>query len=143
LSYFNAVAEIDSMALTLNDKTPMNYFNDAYFNRPEVIKALHADGSKKQGVIFNGTSGIAAQHLLGDRLNNSLIYINYALERIPCLFFAGNMDARDGAYGHYEWFKYLGGNYPGILQVNILLRKFSFKKPPRLQEIFGMLIKFL
>ena len=120
LDYLESVSGVDALAVDLSaiiTGTLGDPMGD-YLNHADVIKALHVDGSKKQGQIFTPSSDIVGQNLQGEQLGNSLFYINNLLTRLPCLFYEGNFDAQDGSYGISDWFGYLAGSYSSILTVN-------------------------
>lgn len=119
LDYMGSVSDIDALAINLSDEVTSSLGENVepYLNRQDVIQALHVSGSKKQGQLFNMSSEIVGQYMNGEILNNSISYINYVLTRIQCLFYEGDLDAQDGSYGISDWFSYLNGSYPSILNV--------------------------
>lgn len=104
LNYLNGVSGIDMMSLlwpanTTDNLTPGLSF---YLNNTDVRKAINAQSS-----YFNGFNVDTYNALAETILDNSIPYINYILTQIPCLFYAGNFDARDGALSQYIWYQKL------------------------------------
>ena len=68
----------------------------------------------------------SALALTPQSLNNSYVYINYILTRIPCLIYEGNFDAKDGTYGAYEWVQNLATPWPEVLNVIYLIFNLTY-----------------
>jgi len=116
--YMASVSGIDAYAIQYNaNRTSAidSLVDGGYLNHPEVYNALRVTTSKKQGPLFTDGDENGAKALNHDILNNSLGFINDVLHQIPCLYFAGNFDARDGSYGYFLWLELLGQPFSNIL----------------------------
>lgn len=117
------VSDIDPIAFgnTVNETAEFGAHNADYLNNPDVYKALNVQGSKKKGLLYDDFGEQSAIALQAQSLNNSYVYINYILTRIPCLIYEGNFDAKDGTYGAFEWVKNLAAPWPEVLNVIYLI----------------------
>jgi len=113
------ISGIDLMAMNMPAVMTANLTPglDDYLNDPQTVAILHANTTKKTGKPYLGFSTDAYNALSGEILNSSIVYIDYLLPKIPCLFYEGNFDGRDGSYSAYAWFKLLKSPYDIMVNV--------------------------
>jgi Serine carboxypeptidase len=115
LDYLTGVSGIDMMSLLWPANTTDNLLPGLsdYLNNPAVQQAINAQSSQ-----YNGFSVEAYDALDGTILDNSISLIDEVVSQIPCLFYAGNFDARDGAMSQYTWYQYLQNDALEIIITN-------------------------
>mmetsp|Transcript_5490 Transcript_5490/g.4671 ORF Transcript_5490/g.4671 Transcript_5490/m.4671 type:complete len:238 (-) Transcript_5490:530-1243(-) len=119
-SYITDVSGIDTSAASLprNVTDAIGAHISPYLNQQVIYDILHVSGSKKNSTeLFSEGSSEAYNALKQDIIfNNSLVFVNYIVTKIPTLIFEGNFDIGDGAIGVQKWMPLLDGEYSKIME---------------------------
>jgi len=95
------ISGIDPLAaqVTSNVTSGLGLQDIPYFNSEDVIKAVNVQGSKKEGPLYTPDAKTSYNALIHQILNSSFVYVNEVLKEVPCLFYYGSLDVRDGSFG--------------------------------------------